>query len=196
MIKQILLSFLIIPSVMIGSITGNLYVRTNADHINLFNPDKTLKVVIEPRELNVNWKQLESDYSSRLRLSYAPNRNIPDEVVVAFDLLKDEISPDLSLIEFSKEINDYIMGNYSRMDGITVLAIDDSAEEITINGKPAMKWDNMLLDVNDGQIAHLSIILTEGKEHYVHINILCDVKDYSDDRDMPYWKVIETMEEL
>ena len=158
------------------------------------NPTSVLQVTIPPGTHYNYWKILESDDNVRLRLSYAPMRDLDKEIIIAFDPWEVEIS-ELSLPEFSQNIQDMILGNYIVNNGVELITDDILPQETTINNYRAIQYDSGFYH-NGNVKLYLSVIVAEAEKHSIIITILCNEKDYSVDRTHDIWKVIDSVSEI
>lgn len=150
------------------------------DYIAVCNPDRTLQVKVPASGYSVNWSQLEPE-GNRLRMSYAPDLDTTKEVVLSFELLDTEVSPEIDMVEHSR---------------ILPISNNTLPQETTVNGYRAIQYDNVFKDTETGEEKHLTIIFAEQEKHYLLIDILCKEEDYTSDREAAYWKVIDTVKEI
>lgn len=165
------------------------------NYISVYNPDRTLHFKVPTSGYSANWSQLAPD-GNKLRMVYAPNLDTTKAVELAFELLEKEVSPELNMIDYSKLLQDEMVGNFERANNMTLISGDGLPNETTVSGYRAIQYDNVLKDAETDENYHLVIIFAEQEKHYLLIDILCKEEDYSSDRDAPYWKVIDTINEI
>ena len=166
------------------------------DYVFWENPEGTLAVAIPAETILRDWKRSESNLDVSLRISYEPMHDKTKQVIVAFYHSEVDIRSDYTTYyNIAFTYLETFLDNYAN-SGLTWVPESFAEKNTTINRRPAIQFNTDLINADNEQEIHFSVIVAEGVRHYLVITIFCEKDNYIEERSSPLWQVIESVDEL